>query len=211
MVWNLAEVILHRYLLLHADEEGGEPRWGPHVNPPFIEREVFIPRVKSADTIILLDCLRECFHILLLQGHTKSLYKSPTHGNHFVKNCHTKGTHKLVFIGEQWLKLNNVCSCLDHILSYLSAASEGPLPHSKCCDISVTNSIAKTITLISLASLLSPKAGYCSSYLILMISSIGDYSEGNDVQGSYFATACWAFNASMHRWQREALKRCVWN
>ena len=35
MTWNLAEVILHWNLLLHADEEGGEPRWRPCLERPY--------------------------------------------------------------------------------------------------------------------------------------------------------------------------------
>ena len=35
-----------------------------------------IPRVKPADTIVLLDGLCERFNILLLQGNAKGLYKS---------------------------------------------------------------------------------------------------------------------------------------
>ena len=39
----------------------------------------FIPRVKPADTIVLLDGLCERFDILLLQGNAKGLYKSQNH------------------------------------------------------------------------------------------------------------------------------------
>ena len=81
----------------------------------------------------------------------------------------------LVFIGEQWLELvsimfAHVWTKFFHINQQLLSA-----PHSLIASVMIfgqKKSIAKTLTLISLASLLSPKAGYCSSYLILIITSM---------------------------------------
>ena len=122
-VWNLAEVILHWYLLLHPDEEGGEPSGGHIFKATFlIER-----RLSHTKGQVCWYYHTPWLPLWMLPrpvppgSHQEPIYTLMTF--QIFMNCQTKGNvglHRGSVAETQFVcsyLLSAQCSCLDHILS----------------------------------------------------------------------------------------------